>query len=174
MPDLDPTLELGPSLNISLYRSAGDRASLELRMPLRAVVASDFTHASYQGVLFQPHVNLDVRGVFPGPGWNMGLLAGPLFADRRYHQYFYSVEPQFATPGRPAYEARGGYSGMQFIGSVSKRFQNYWVGAFVKADSLHGAAFEDSPLVKKKAAYTGGFAVAYVFAVSSRRVQALE
>jgi MipA family protein len=174
MPDLDPTLELGPSLNTSLYRSAGETASLELRMPVRAVVASDFKHTSYQGVLFHPHVNLDLRGVFPGPGWNMGLLAGPLFADRRYHQYFYSVESQFAAPGRPAYEAGGGYSGLQFIGSVSRRFKDYWFGAFFKADSLHGAAFEDSPLVKQKTAYTGGLAVAYVFATSSRRVQAPE
>ena len=174
MPDLDPTLELGPSLNVSLYRSAGNTASLELRLPVRAVIASDFKDTSYQGVLFHPHVNLDVRGVFPGPGWNMGLLAGPLFADARYHQYFYSVAPQFVAPGRPAYEAQGGYSGMQFIGSVSKRFQNYWVGAFVKADSLHGAAFEDSPLVKRKTAFTGGVAFAYVFATSSRRVQAAD
>jgi outer membrane scaffolding protein for murein synthesis (MipA/OmpV family) len=172
MPDLDPTLELGPSLNVFLYRSANGAANFELRLPLRAIVASDFKNVSYEGIIFHPHINLDLKGVFPGSGWNMGLLAGPVFGDRRYHQYFYSVAPQFSAPGRPAYEAKGGYSGMQFIGSVSKRFQNYWVGAFVKADGLHGAAFEDSPLVKKKSAFAGGVAVAYVFAKSSRLVEA--
>ena len=95
-------------------------------------------------------------------------------ADGRYHEYFYGVAPQFATAARPAYEARGGYSGMQFIGSVSKRFENYWFGAFFKADSLHGARFEDSPLVRRKTAYAGGVAVAYVFATSTRRVTAAD
>jgi MipA family protein len=174
MPDLDPTLELGPSANVFLYRSPSGRANLELRLPLRAILASDFKHVSYEGILFHPHVNLDLKGVFPGPGWNLGLLAGPVFADRQYHRYFYGVAPEFAAPGRPAFEAKGGYSGLQLIGSISKRFQNYWVGGFVKADSLHGAAFEDSPLVKKKSALASGFAVAYVFAKSSRTVDARE
>lgn len=172
MPDLDPTLEIGPSVNVSLHRTP--TSSLELRVPVRAIVASDFKDVSYQGIVFHPHVNLDLKGVFPGPGWNLGLLAGPLFADRRYHEYFYGVAPQFAAPGRPAYEAKAGYSGMQFIGSVSKRFQNYWVGGFVKADSLHGTAFENSPLVKQKYALAGGVAVAYIFGKSTQMVDARE
>jgi MipA family protein len=172
MPDLDPTLEIGPSLIVSLHRTPA--SSLELRVPVRAIVASDFKDVSYQGFVFHPHVNFDLKGVFPGPGWNLGLLVGPVFADRRYHEYFYGVSPQFAAPGRPAYEAKAGYSGMQFIASVSKRFQNYWVGGFVKADSLHGTAFEDSPLVKQKHALAGGVAVAYIFGKSKQMVEARE
>ena len=42
MPDLDATLELGPSLNLTLFDSADKRHTLELRMPLRPVIASDF------------------------------------------------------------------------------------------------------------------------------------
>ena len=170
MPDLDPTLEIGPSVNVSLHRTA--KSSLELRVPVRGIVASDFKDVSYQGIVFHPHINLDLKDVFPGPGWNLGLLAGPVFADRRYHKYFYGVAPKFATPGRPAYEAKGGYSGLQFIGSVSKRFENYWVGGFIKADSLHGAAFENSPLVKQKYALAGGIAVAYIFGKSTQMVDA--
>jgi outer membrane protein len=86
-----------------------------------------------------------------------------LFADRRYHNYFYGVADAFVTPERPAYEAPGGYSGSQFITALSKRYPNFWVGGFLKWDTLHGAVFENSPLVKRKEFFTGGFAVAWIF-----------
>jgi outer membrane protein len=173
MPDLDPTLEIGPSVNVFLYRGASDKLSVELRLPLRAVESSDFKSAHHEGFLFQPHLNVDLKGV-PGPGWHLGLLAGPLFGSNAYHDYFYRVQPEFARAGRPAYDAKGGYSGMQFIAALSKRFQNYWVGAFLKADSLHGAAFADSPLVKRNYAIGGGVAVAWIFARSGEMVDARE
>ena len=173
MPDLDPTLEIGPSLNVYLYRGASNKMSVELRLPLRAVEATDLRSVHHEGWLFHPHVNIDLKDVVR-PGWRLGLLAGPLFGSRRYHNYFYGVAPAFATPARPAYEARGGYSGAQFIGGVSKRFENYWVGAFVKADTLHEATFAESPLVKRKYAFTGGVAVAWVFAKSAEMVEARE
>lgn len=174
MPDLDPTLELGPSLNFFLYRDSSQRIGLDLRLPLRAVEATDFGGIHHQGWLFHPHLNLDLKGIAPGPGWNIGLLAGPLFGTRRYHEYFYGVAPQFATPNRPQFDADGGYAGAQFIAALSKRFDRYWFGAFIKADSLEGAAFEDSPLVRKKHFVTGGFAIAWVFAKSARTVEAKE
>ena len=35
-----------------------------------------------------------------GTGLNLGVSAGPLFADRGYNSYYYSVEPQYATASR--------------------------------------------------------------------------
>ena len=172
MPNLDPTLEIGPAINVRLFSNASDSTRVELRLPLRAVIATDIKHTRYAGLLFHPHVNVDFKDVFPGPGWNLGLLGGPVFATERYHDYFYSVAPQFATPSRPAFDARGGYSGLQFIGALSKRFQNYWVGGFVKADSLHGAAFEDSPLVRQKYALSAGVAIAWILGKSRELVEA--
>ena len=123
MPDLDLTIELGPSLNFFLYRDEHEKMSLELRLPLRAVESVDFSEGiDHQGWLVHPHLNLDIRNIFPGPGWNLGLLAGPLFATSRYHDYFYEVDQEFVRPGRPAYDADGGYSGLQFIAALSKRF----------------------------------------------------
>jgi outer membrane scaffolding protein for murein synthesis (MipA/OmpV family) len=169
MPDLDPTLELGPALNVALLRAP--RYSLELRLPVRAVVASDFRSASDRGILAQPTLNLDL--VLDG-SWKLGLLAGPLFATRRYHEYFYSVAPQYATPDRPAYAAPGGYSGAQALVAFSRRFKNLWLGGFVKVDALQGAAFEDSPLVKRKQGWAAGFGVSWIFARSTRTVEARE
>jgi outer membrane protein len=167
MPDLDPTLELGPSANFKLLR--GSNYALELRVPVRGVIASDFRKIRDEGILAQPNLSLDIA--LPD-AWRLGLLAGPLFANQRYHQYFYGVDPQYATPERRAYEAHGGYSGAQALTAVSKRFERFWFGAFVKYDELSGAAFEDSPLVRRKHGWAAGVGIAWVFARSSRTVAA--
>jgi MipA family protein len=173
MPDLKPTIEAGPSLDITLWRSAAQRMKLDVRLPIRAGFSIE-SSPQYIGYLFTPRVNLDIADVGGLQGWNLGLLAGPLYGDRKQHRYFYSVEPQFATPERPAYEARGGYGGMQFLAAVSKRFPSFWVGGFVRYDTLAGAVFDDSPLVKKKNYVAGGIAVAWVIGESSRKVEAIE
>ena len=168
MPDLDPTLEIGPSLNLFLLHSEPQKTYLDLRLPLRPVID---IHAKYHGYVFQPQLNLDVRDVGGHAGWNLGIAAGPIFADQRYHQYFYGVDAAYATATRPAYRARGGYAGTQFISALSKRFPHYWVGGFVKWDSLHGAVFEDSPLLKRKQNFSAGFAVSWIFSESKTQVQ---
>ena len=163
MPDLDPSVEIGPALNITLGRSHDGKFKLDFRLPVRAVIASDFSHVRHVGWLSQPNLSVDVVDPFGFSGWKLGLVAGPLFADRRYHNYFYGVAEEFATPERPAYAAHGGYAGSQFITALSKRHPNFWVGGFLKWDTLHGAAFENSPLVKRKEFFTGGFAVSWIF-----------
>lgn len=172
MPDLDPTLELGPSLNMTLFDSADKRQTLELRLPLRAVIASDFKHVTYEGLVFQPQLNLDTRHFLGATGLNLGLAVGPVFADRRYHHFIYGVDAPFATAERPAYQGRGGYAGTNFVAALSKRFPGYWVGGFVKYDTLKGAAFDDSPLLKSRNAFTAGVGIAWVFAESKTRVEA--
>ena len=170
MPDLDPTLEIGPSLNLFLIHSEAKKINLDLRLPLRPVIASDFTRAKQVGWVFQPQFNVDVRDLGGNEGLKLGLAAGPLFGDRRYHQYFYGVDPEFATAERPVYSAHGGYAGSQFIAAVSKRFPTYWVGGFMKWDTLKNAAFADSPLVKTKQYFTTGFAISWIFAESKTMV----
>lgn len=169
MPDLDPTVEIGPSVDVTLWRSADERAKLDLRLPLRwaTTVSGEFRDV---GMVFSPRINLDVRDPFGYSGWNLGLLTGPIYADERNHAYFYDVAPRYATATRPAYEADGGYSGTQFIGALSKRYPGYWVGAFVRYDTLSGAAFEDSPLVKRDNAWAAGFGIAWMLGQSSQRV----
>jgi outer membrane scaffolding protein for murein synthesis (MipA/OmpV family) len=168
MPDLDPTLELGPSLNFLLAQNPQGR-KLTLKLPLRAVIASDFHHTTAAGVLANPQLNLDIPLQHD---WKLGLVAGALIGDRKYHGYFYSVAPQYASADRPAYDAPGGYSGTQFIAAASKRFDSFWVGAFVKYDNVSHAAFEASPLVKQHNNLAAGFGISWVFAQSAQQVEA--
>jgi MipA family protein len=168
MPDLDPTVEIGPMLNISLAKT-GDRR-VELRLPVRAVVATNLSHARAAGFVFYPHLNADT----PLAGWRLGVQGGPLFATAQYHRYFYSVDPMFATPERPAYAAPGGYSGFAALASISRRAGKWWLGGFLRYDSLGGAAFEPSPLVRRDHSLMAGVALAWIFAESATRVDVSE
>jgi MipA family protein len=170
MPNLDPTLEVGPNLEFKLSRT--ERSKLDLRLPLRGVMASDFRHVNDAGWVFQPQVNLDLSGLGADCDWKFGAAAGPLFATRRFHQYFYGVAPQFSTAIRPAYDAPGGYSGSQITLALSKRFSQFWIGGFARYDRLNGAAFIDSPLVKSHEAFAAGVALAWIFARSAEQVDA--
>lgn len=169
MPDLEPTVEVGPSLDLRLWRSADRRRQLDLRLPVRLAVTVEGSPRTL-GWVFSPRLNLDLEEPLGLNGWSLGLLAGPLFASDRYHDYFYSVDPAYAAVGRPAYEAQGGYAGLQLIAAVSKRFRRHWVGAFVRYDTLQGAVFQDSPLVRTDHYLAFGLGVAWVLGESGTRV----
>ncbi len=173
MPDLKPSLEIGPSLDITLWRAADQRSKLDLRLPVRAALSVE-SHPRSLGWIASPRLNLDMADVGGVNGWNLGILAGPIYATRRQHNYFYAVSPEFATADRPAYSASGGYSGTQFLAALSKRFPGYWIGGFARYDTLKSAAFEDSPLVRRSNSFFTGVAVAWIFGESSTRVNADE
>ena len=169
MPDLKATFEVGPQVDLTLWRSENRARFLKLLMPLRAALTVE---GSPQGVgwVFSPTLNVDITDLPGMPGWNLGLLAGPLFGSQRQNAYYYSVAPQYATPARPAYEAPSGYAGMHYTMGMSKRFPNFWLGAFLRYGNLSGARFEDSPLVVQKDSLGAGVALSWIFGESSTRV----
>jgi MipA family protein len=169
MTALRPTVEIGPTADVLLWQASGGRASLHLRAPVRAAITVE-SSPRHIGWLFSPNLNLNLRGTPGLPGWKLGMQVGPVFADRRYHRYFYSVDAADARPGRPAYTAPGGYSGAQFTATLSKRFARYWIGAYLRQDHLRNASFASSPLVQRHSATTAGVAVAWVFGTSSSTV----
>lgn len=170
MPDLNPTLEIGPSLNYHFYYSEDKKTNFDMRMPLRSVTATDFKHFQNEGWLFQPQLDMDVRDI-DHSGWNIGLVGGLIFSDQRYNQYFYNVAPQYATAARPAYTTGGGYAGTQLIFAFNKRQDKRWMGGFMKLDNLNGAVFADSPLVKSKQYFTIGFGVSWILDKSDKMVE---
>jgi MipA family protein len=170
MPDLDPTLEFGPSLRWLWWMSEDRDSTLTLYLPLRSVLATDFSHSQSIGWVFAPHVTYDVQNFGPGGGWNFGVSLGPLYATEKYHDYYYQVSPEFATATRPAYDAEGGYSGLRATLSLSKRFPKFWVGGFVRYDDLHNVAFEDSPLMRKESSLMAGVGISWIFARSKETV----
>jgi len=163
MPDLSPTFEIGPNVNYTLAR--GTQWKLQARAPVRAAFTLE-SGPDMIGWLATPNLNLDVRA----QGWNIGVLTGPVFGTRRMNGYFFDVAPEFATVSRPAYRAPGGYAGWRLVSGVSRRFGDFWMGAFVAGDTVGGARFDNSPLVRKRDTLAFGFAISWVFATSSQRV----
>ncbi|HEU5338913.1 MAG TPA: MipA/OmpV family protein [Sulfuricaulis sp.] len=164
MPDIDPTVEMGPLLEITLSRDSFHDQSWSIRLPWRIVVATDLAHYDEIGWVFAPNLHFEMRK----GGWELGAAAGPLYASEKYHDYFYEVTPDFATPTRPAYDATSGYSGSRLTITASRRFQSFWVGAFARYDQLSPAAFDDSPLVKKNSSFMAGVGIAWVLAEAKR------
>lgn len=170
MPDLEGTFEIGPQMDVTFWRSENRARFVKLLLPLRAAITVQGSPKDI-GWVFHPKLNMDITDIPGMGGWNLGMLAGPLFGDKRQHAYYYSVAPQYATADRPAYEAKAGYAGMQYLVALSKRFPKYWVGGFVRYDNLSGATFEDSPLVRQKDYFAAGIAFTWVFGESSTRVK---
>lgn len=169
MPDLKPAFELGPSLQYTVWRSPDERVKLDLRLPLRGAVTIE-SSPRFVGTQFFPNLNLDIHDPAGFTGWNLGFLAGPVYTDARYNRYFYEVQPAYATASRPAYEPKGGYGGMEFIAALSRRYPKFWMGGFIRYDTLRGAVFEDSPLVTSKKYVAGGIGFAWILGASSQRV----
>jgi len=167
MPDLDPTFELGPLLKLCLDASCRGEERFSLHLPVRAVIATDFEHMESAGWVANPHLNYDNPRLLPG-GWKFSGATGPIFATRAYHAYYYDVPPSQATATRPAYVARGGYSGWRTLLTTSRRFDRFWIGAFARYDSLSGAVFEDSPLRRTSHAFMAGIGVAWVLGQSEQ------
>jgi MipA family protein len=172
MPDLRTTVEIGPALEVHVWRSARERMSLDVRLPIRAAFAVG--SPGYIGWFSNPNINLDVADAAGVHGLHLGLLTGPLFAASRYDAYYYSVAPQYATLDRPTYQATGGYAGSQVLAALSKRYPKFWAGAYVRYDSLAGASFENSPLVKSRSYWSAGIGVAWMIRHSARFVDVPE
>lgn len=168
MPDLDSTFELGPALRITIMESKTDNYKLSLTLPVRAVFSTDFSSVRHEGWIFSPRINLEKNDIIPETGINLGISAGPVFADSSYHDYYYTVEQAYATPIRQAYSARGGYSGSTLTVGLKKEYKQFIFNAFVSADFLHGAVFEDSPLVKNRTSVMSGFTAAWMFFHSAK------
>lgn len=170
MPDLDPTFEIGPSLNIKLLENQQDRYKLNITLPVRAVFSTDFSSLRQEGWVFNPKLTFEKTDLIPDTGLNLGISAGPMFSDSAYHRYFYSVEAVYATASRPSYSAGGGYGGSTLTIGLNKGFKQVIFNAFVSMDFLQGAVFEDSPLVKTKYSVMSGFTVSWIFLKSAKLV----
>ena len=159
MDELDPLFELGPSINYRFCQL--DQSAWWLSLPLRFAYTLD-TELEHVGYVIQPRISWRKPARRLGD-WQLNFNTGPLYISEDYHDYYYSVDPEDATPTRPAYTAEAGFSGWRSDFSYSKRFQKYWLGGFVRYNSLQGAEIEDSPLVFEKDSLIVGLALGYVF-----------
>lgn len=168
MPDLDPSVEFGPSLEYRLWHSADRRYNAWLRLPLRGAFSFGGSLA-HQGWVLAPYFEVS-RHDFGRSGWINSLAIGPLYGDAAYHDYFYGVPAAYATAERPAYQGHSGYGGSRLTLMSGKTFNQLWLTAFLRLDTLDGAVFANSPLVETRNYHIAGVAVTWIFSRSKTMV----
>jgi outer membrane protein len=169
MQQLRPTVEAGLSGDFHLWKSADGAVKLDFKVPVRTALTIDAPPEDI-GWTLTPGFNLQVSTA-PMRDWKLGVYCGPLFANRRYNDYFYSVPVGDARPNRPAYDAPGGYAGSQLVLDLSKHYPRRWIAGFIRFDTLQGAVFDASPLVQRKYYWSAGFVVSWSVARSSTMVE---
>jgi len=164
MPNLGTLVEFGPRLKWHLGGSPeGGRWRLDL--PLRGVF--DLSDSlNYKGAVFQPGIVWAKR---VAPAWNVSASLSMLVADERLANTFYEVEPRFATPTRPTYDAKAGLLATRLGASVSHDLTRDWtLFGFARLDSVAGAVNRDSPLVRQTTGGTVGIGVSWTWLRSSQ------
>ena len=168
MPDLAPTVEMAPT---STCAAAVRRCPHPAR-PAPAAARRDrdpaFAGSDRRDVLAEPESRRQAlrRRLEPRPARRSALRRPPLprlLLRRRGRAG--DGEPAGVPPG-------GGYAGWQALAAGSRRFGRLWVGGFARYDSLRGAVFESSPLVRRDHDLTVGLGVSWVFASSGPLVPA--
>lgn len=161
MPDLKHIIELGPRLSFYLYNNDDNSFRFRVALPIRAAIATNFKKTESIGWFFSPYVQFRYYN-----GFENSLSIGPTWGSQEYHDYFYQVDPQYATVNRPYYDAKAGYSGSRITFSSSRRFNKIWLGFFASYYTLQNTVYEDSPLVKQNSSLQFGIALSYILSTS--------
>jgi outer membrane scaffolding protein for murein synthesis (MipA/OmpV family) len=158
MPNIGTLVEAGPRLRWNLGEAAGGRVRADFA--LRGVFDLSDSLA-YRGAVFQP--GLQWRRSF-GDGWSTSVNGSLLFANDRLASTFYEVAPAYATPARPAYDARSGLMATRLTLLVSKDInRDFNVFGFARIDSVAGAANRSSPLVRQTTGHSVGIGVSWTW-----------
>jgi outer membrane scaffolding protein for murein synthesis (MipA/OmpV family) len=92
----------------------------------------------------------------------ISIKVGPMFGSDANHDYYYRVQERYATAERPKYNPEGGFGGMGYLLSYTRRTENVWMTTFVKYEDLSRAVFADSPLMKTTNYWSCGIFMAYI------------
>lgn len=147
MPELDTAVEIGPSLDI-LLAGKSFYEGVTLRLPIRSVFTLSGDGVEHIGNLINPRVNWRIPS--PDSAFRVSLQAGLLYADSRYHNYYYGVPEPYVESWRPRYNAGSGYSGVYLRANLYRSWGDWRAGVSLRYDNLSGVSFKNSPLVQTK------------------------
>ena len=170
MPSLDLLFEVGPELEYKIWQSEKKDHTFWFKIPYRFVFSVGDPLLQYQGWTFSPYINYKIKVRQFGGLMRYSASIGPIFAGSKYHNYFYEVDPVYATPEREVYQADSGYSGSRVTVSIARNTKKYFIGVFARYDNLEDAVFVDSPLVETTDYFVYGLAFAWIFTSSDTKV----
>lgn len=160
MEPLDPTFEVGPSLEVNLTGDDLEHGWLA-RFAIRGAFAVDVPNISHVGVLANPKLTYKQPEFWNGANFKFDL--GLIYGDSDYQQYLYGVPALDATPERAEFEASNGYSGAFVKVGLDRRIDNWWLKGYLRYDNLSKIENSDSPLFETDHYVSVGLAVAWLF-----------
>ena len=170
MPDLDYLFQVGPQ---AVYKvPLGDGHEVSAHLKTRAVFSTDGRHTNGRGMVGEQEFRWTRRG---WPDASSQVRAGVefLWGSEKLHDYFYQVDPAYATATRPAYDARAGYFGSTVRAGFVRRLTPTLSATAGASVNFHaGAANEDSPLFQKRTTAGVLFALVWTPWQSESRVAA--
>jgi len=153
LPALETTAELGPLLTWRIA-AAGDHL-WTANFAVREVFGLTTKGIVDRGTVVVPYLKYERTSLAQ---WNrydaLWIVLGPTFGSKRYHEFFYSVPD--------AYEVKRGYGGTRVTMTYKRRYDSWWVGAFAQYETMRGAVFRDSPLVRTQDYTAVGLATTWV------------
>lgn len=158
MPDLEPSLEWGPQLRAEIDKH------WTFLTRLHVVSTHENGRLNDHGIILTPSLAWEIP---IGQRLTFGAKLSAPIANGRNHDYYYGVDPEYATQDRPVYHATGGSSGVNAIVTLSERRRHVWYGIFFSQHFLEGSTIEDSPLIDDKTSWSAGFAATWLILQSN-------
>lgn len=165
MPDLDFSLQLGPSVEFLLNDKDSNYFDIRFEIPLRGAFTLASRNVEQIGYLIEPRISFNHRRLAK-TGFSQKGTIGLKFATQDYHAYYYDVVEEFSTAARSAFESDAGFGGSFAKYRLSYKTSDFVYWSFIRFQSLHGAVFENSPLVVQKDYYFIGVGFSWIFAHS--------
>lgn len=168
MPNLDWTLEVGPRLLYYFYRHP-EKGNIRLGLPYRASFATDFQRSRHVGYLFSPTFQID-KYKFISDSLNLYFIITANYFSEGEADFFYEVEPQYATSERRAYDAKAGWLSVDT--SISAKYEYnqkiFLIGA--QYSDFSGSANKESSLHKTNSSLSYFIGFGFVFYESEEKV----
>ncbi len=156
MPELLWNMGIGPMAVIHIIRS--DNFILQIEHAIRREFETDFSYTRGFGTTNVTYLTIGMKG----ETWSFEYAIGKLHGDQDYHNYYYGIEPEYATADRPIYNATSGNSGIVQILAIKKQLGDFMLFPFARYDNIENAVFTDSPLVKKERYLMVGIGMFYL------------
>ncbi|HEX9876155.1 MAG TPA: MipA/OmpV family protein [Gammaproteobacteria bacterium] len=171
MPDLDLMFELGPELLIKLDDRRPTQGEFLLALQLRLGISFDGLEPESRGFLFNPELEYRREQAFGGDNL-LSLRWTPTWATEDFMDYYYEVDPAFATAARPAYDAASGYLGSKFTAALTRPISDRLIFGISASYWVHdGAENERSPLYQSDTGASIQAAFIWTLAESERRAK---
>lgn len=149
MPDLDFLAEAGPEVKIALSGSPDDYRELILSLQLRGAVSLDGLDPTGRGFVFNPELEYLARDLLDAKT-ELRFRVSPTWGTSNYMNFFYGVDPQFATPDRPAFDAKSGYLNTEFLVGLRRQITDRLeLRGSVRLWVNKGSANDASPLYQR-------------------------